>query len=32
MSKYNVGDVVRIASAEDIERRGRYDLGAAAPP
>ena len=32
MSKYNVGDIVRIASAEDIKRRGRYDLGATDPP
>ena len=32
MSKYNVGDIVRIASAEDIQRRGRCDLGASDPP
>lgn len=32
MSKYNVGDVVRIASAETIKERGRCDLGAVDPP
>lgn len=32
MSKYNVGDIIRIAPAETIRRRGRYALGAAAPP
>lgn len=32
MSKYNVGDVVRIASAETIKERGRCGLGAVAPP
>lgn len=32
MSKYNVGDIIRIAPAETIRRRGRYDLGAVDPP
>lgn len=32
MSKYNVGDVVRIASAETIKERGLCGLGAVAPP